>query len=311
MTTVTPLPTPVPSRQDPSNFSTRADEFLSALPTFGTELNLVVGEVNTNASNASTSASTASTQAGISTTQAGIATNKAGEAATSAQRANDWANKTTGTVDGGEYSAKHYAQEAGLLTEKYQGALSSDPTLDKSGNPLEAGDWYINSSTGFIRAYTGIAWVQGISTVAGVTSINGEAGAVTNYVKTTGAQTISTKTLTSPRYTRDDDGSIAGGTWAINYNNGPLIKATVAAAITNITLSNLPASGTLGHLKLMLVNPGAFAITFPVAWKFIKSDFTTTNFAGLGITLPASGVCFFDLITDDAGSNVYVTISRN
>ncbi len=64
MTTVTPLPTPVPSRQDPSNFATRADEFLSALPTFGTEINLVAGEVNTSASNASTAATTATTDTG-------------------------------------------------------------------------------------------------------------------------------------------------------------------------------------------------------------------------------------------------------
>lgn len=156
MTTVTALPIP-PSRQDPLNFSTRADEFLGALPTFGTELNLVAGEVNTNASNASTAASTAATQAGIATTQAGIATTKANEATTA-------------------------RNEAVALTESYQGSLSADPTLDKSGNPLEAGDWYINSSTGFIRTYTGSVWVQGISAVAGVSSFNGQTGDVVYQV---------------------------------------------------------------------------------------------------------------------------------
>lgn len=156
MTTVTALPIP-PSRQDPINFSTRADEFLGALPTFGTELNLVAGEVNTNASNASTAASTAATQAGIATTQAGIATTKANEATTA-------------------------RNEAVALTESYQGSLSADPTLDKSGNPLEAGDWYINSSTGFIRTYTGSVWVQGISAVAGVSSFNGQTGDVVYQV---------------------------------------------------------------------------------------------------------------------------------
>lgn len=150
MSTVTPLPTP-PSRQDPINFSERADNFLGALPTFGTELNLVAGEVNTNALNAETSASTATTQAGIATTQAGIATTKASEATTA-------------------------LNEAVALTEKYQGSLSSDPTLDKSGNPLAAGDWYVNTTTGYIRAYNGSSWVNGISAVAGVTSFNGDVG---------------------------------------------------------------------------------------------------------------------------------------
>lgn len=150
MTTVTPLPTP-PSRQDPINFSTRADAFLGALPTFGTELNLVAGEVNTSATSATTAASTATTQAGIATTQAGIATTKASEATTA-------------------------RNEAVALTESYQGSLSSDPTLDKNGNPLSAGDWYINTTTGLIRAYTGSAWATSVSATAGVSSINSQQG---------------------------------------------------------------------------------------------------------------------------------------
>lgn len=285
MTTVSSLPA-APSRNSPSDFATKADAWVAALGTWTTQVNTVAGEVNTNASTASTAASTATTQAGIATTAANTATTKASEATTA-------------------------RNEAVALTEKFQGELSSDPTLDKTGGPITAGDWYVNTTTGLIRAYNGTSWVNSTNVSSGVASINGETGVVAGYVKETGAQTLATKTFTTPRYTIDNDGTISGGTWAIDYNNGPLIKATVGAAITSITLSNLPASGTLGHLKLMLVNPGAFAITFPAAWKFIKSDFTTTNFAGLGVTLPASGVVFLDLITEDAGSNIYVTISRN
>lgn len=87
---ITALPTP-PSRQDPANFSSRADDFLGALPTFATETNTVsdfcetkATEALTSANNASTSASTATTQAGISTTQAGIATTQASTATTQA-----------------------------------------------------------------------------------------------------------------------------------------------------------------------------------------------------------------------------------
>jgi len=46
MTTITALPTP-PSRSDPANFAVRGDAFMTALPTFATECNLVAGEVNT------------------------------------------------------------------------------------------------------------------------------------------------------------------------------------------------------------------------------------------------------------------------
>lgn len=43
---ITPLPTPVPSRLDPVNFATRADAFLTSLPTFGDELNDFASEAN-------------------------------------------------------------------------------------------------------------------------------------------------------------------------------------------------------------------------------------------------------------------------
>lgn len=51
MTTITALPTP-PSRQDPTNFNDRADAFLSALPQFATEANLVASETNIASTNA-------------------------------------------------------------------------------------------------------------------------------------------------------------------------------------------------------------------------------------------------------------------
>lgn len=78
-----------------------------------------------------------------------------------------------------ESAAAASALEAAGLVGSYQGALAADPTLDKDGNPLAAGDWYINTATGFVRAYNGSAWVQGISAVAGVSSLNGQTGDLT------------------------------------------------------------------------------------------------------------------------------------
>jgi len=64
---ITALPTP-PSRTDAANFSARADAFLGALPTFGTEANALAVEVNGYASNAAASASTAVNAPGTSAT---------------------------------------------------------------------------------------------------------------------------------------------------------------------------------------------------------------------------------------------------
>lgn len=143
---ITPLSAP-PTRADPVSFAERADTFLSELPTLAVEMNAAIVEINSNTLTAVASASTATTAAGTATAAAGTATAAANEAAG--------------------------------LTENYQGALALDPALDKSGNPLTEGDWYVNTTTGSIRAYTGSTWVNAVSAVAGVTDFNGRTGSVT------------------------------------------------------------------------------------------------------------------------------------
>lgn len=46
MSQITLLPTPVPQASDPTNFDTRADQFLTALPTFASEANTLATEMN-------------------------------------------------------------------------------------------------------------------------------------------------------------------------------------------------------------------------------------------------------------------------
>lgn len=150
---ITALPT-IPSRQQPeATFATNGDNFLGALPTFGTEANALAADVNAKEAAASSAATTATT--------------KAGEALASANAA-----------AASQVAAAGSAEEAAELVERYQGALASDPTVNKTGGPLVAGDWYANTTTNTMRAYTGAWWVQAVSAVAGVSSINGETGDV-------------------------------------------------------------------------------------------------------------------------------------
>lgn len=163
---ITPLP-PAPLPTDtPAEFNEKAFDLVAALEDFVTETNALAVAVDADATAADADAATALTQAGIATT-------KAGEALASANAA-----------------AASEAEAAGLV-EKYQGSHSSDPSVDKDGNPLTAGDWYVNSSTGLIRAYTGSAWVTSVNVTAGVSSFSAGSTGLTPSTLTQGDITLS------------------------------------------------------------------------------------------------------------------------
>ena len=145
-TPITALPD-APDRSDRATFSSRATAMFDALKNlFVSQVNAAASVTYTNANEAVTAASTATTAASTASTAATTATNA--------------------------------ASSAESLVVKYQGALAADPSLNKTGGALTAGDWYVNTSTGLLRVYNGSAWVQGVSSVSGVTSVNGQSGDV-------------------------------------------------------------------------------------------------------------------------------------
>lgn len=278
MTTITQSITPLPVAPDPFTmdrdaFNVAAAAFVLAQKAEAVELETFRTQVNTVKGEMVVDAATATTQAGVATTQAGLATtNGAAQVALAAAQA-----------DLAAASAASAAATAG------------------------AAPWQSGSAYAQYAAAISLIDLQTYRRKTAGSSATDPSLDPTNWEALTGT---SGATYTAPKYTRDDDGNISGGTWAIDYANGPVIKATATAGITSITMSNWPASGIAGHLRLML-SAGAYSITFP-AWKWIKSDLTiSTTFADLGLTLPPANFVIIDLFSDDGGTTMYATVGRN
>lgn len=125
---ITALPTPVPTRQDPSNFSERADAFLSALPAFGTEANALATEVNQDSIDAASSAAEAVTAAG---------------AANAAANVTKWVSGTTYTEGQVTWSPSTFLS----YRRKTNGAGTTDPSADSTNWTLVAGTGTVTPSS--------------------------------------------------------------------------------------------------------------------------------------------------------------------
>lgn len=223
---LTPVPTISPGLgnvPDPSEaeavFDADAFDFTTRLPGFGDDVKAIGDATYLNAQ-------WAEAKAGEADADATAAALSASNAATS------------------ESNAADSATEAAGLVEKYQGALASDPALDKTGGVLTDGDWCINSVTGFVRAYTVAGgWVNGITAVAGVSAINGLTGGL-NVKTLHGVSTLGTGDLIT--YT----------TTAVSKTLANMEHCTVTAATQTITLPATPTEGFECYISV-----GAFADT--------------------------------------------------
>lgn len=75
------------------------------------------------------------------------------------------------------YDAEWHADRVALLNSLFLGALPGDPTTGKDGAPLVAGNFY-QVIGGPIRSYNGAEWTQSIASMSGVSSLNGQSGAL-------------------------------------------------------------------------------------------------------------------------------------
>ena len=156
--TITALPTP-PSRSDPTNFDTRADAFLGALPTLATEINTWAGQANSTAStvnsdklaaqtaktNAETAETNAETAQGLAEDARDAANASAGSAATSAATATSQAANAAASASSAAASAlSAQAAAADAVAVVTGGTASLAPAAGKI--PLAGADGRIDAA---------------------------------------------------------------------------------------------------------------------------------------------------------------------
>jgi hypothetical protein len=285
MTTITPLPD-APTRADPENFSARGDALMTALPDFVTETNLLAGELNTALADAQTAAGNASTHAGTASTQAGIATTKAGEAAASAATAlnapGTTATSTTSlTIGTGSKSLTIQTGKSIAVGASVIIAYTTTPANRMSGvvTAYDSGTGALTvtaDATGGSGTYT--AWTVSLGSVGADLSV---------YATKTGTETLTNKTITGTKETK-----VAIGASDIDLALGNYFTRTISGT-TTLTVSNVPATGTVGAFVLELTNGGSATVNWFSGCKWA---------GGTAPTLTSSGVDLIAFYTHDGGT---------
>jgi hypothetical protein len=196
---ITPLPTP-PSRDDPTNFATRADAFLGALPDFATEANDLADDVNDDAVAAAASASTATTQAGLAQTAANAAAATAG--------ASLWVSGTTyneGVVVWSPINSFTYRR----ITN---GAGTTDPSADPT-------NWKQLSGTGDVSQ-------TGTQTLSNKTFLNAKEKITVSATAATGTIAYDVATQSVLYYTTN-----ASGNFTVNIRGSSSVTLNSLMAI--------------------------------------------------------------------------------
>jgi len=232
MATSPPSITALPAPPDPNNratFNTLAYPWSVAQQTLATQVGAVAANVYDNAVDGATQAALATTngqaQVTLAAAQVTLATAKAvltaaDAVATAADRVQTGLDRTATGTSASDAEASRVAAD-----KRYLGSKATAPTLDNQGAALATGAVYYDTALSKVRTWTGSAWVEGISAVSGVTSVNGQTGALTGIVDLTTAQTLTNITLTAP---------------VINNPTGTGFVTSVNSMAGAVTISVLP-----------------------------------------------------------------------
>lgn len=234
--------------------------------TFPADMLALASNTYSNASEAGGSATAASASASAASGSATSASTQATAAATSASNAA--ASASTASTQ-----ATAAAASATAASKLNLGNKASPPTLDNQGAALLAGATYYDTTLAKWRVWTGSAWNDGISSIAGVASVDGLTGAVTlktvNGAAISGAGNVVTAqsvtglvksngTTRSAAVAGTDyvpiSGSGATGTWGISVSGNAGTVTNGVYAIGNQTISGVKTFDAGVHVAVGVVS---------------------------------------------------------
>ena len=196
---------------------------------------------------AATSATNAATSATASASSATSSASSASSASTQASNASSSATAAASSATAAAASATSAANSADAFDDIYLGSKSSDPSTDNDGDALAAGMLYFNTTDDVLRVYSGSAWQNA-------------AVDTTSFITLSGTQTLTNKTLTSPKI----------GTSILDTNGNELSKVTAtSSAVNEFTLANaatgngprLSVTGDDSNIDLDLLAKGTGHVT--------------------------------------------------
>ena len=211
-----------------ASFNAEAYAWGTAMPTVASGIHGIAESAKTNATAAKEQAEAAQEQAeaaqqikddanyevgllaAAASTSAGIASGYASAASSSAGLA-DGSKVAAGVSAGLAEGSRIAASKLNL------GGKASAPALDNQGDALLTGATYYDTVLDKWRVWTGIAWADGVSSIAGVSSLNGLTGDVTLNQFDVGDTLTTARALTAPDWLYCDGGVYLQSSYADLY----------------------------------------------------------------------------------------------
>ena len=221
-----------------ASFNVEAYAWGTAMPTVASGIHGIAESAKTNATAAKEQAEAAQQIKDDANYEVGLLATAASTSAGNASGYASAASSSAGLADGSKVAAgvsAGLAEGSRIAASKLNlGGKASAPALDNQGDALLTGATYYDTVLDKWRVWTGIAWAEGVSSIAGVSSINGLTGYVTfSRLDIVGDTFTTARTMTAPDWLPCDGGVYLQSSYADLFAELGLLLTPGAEKLAN------------------------------------------------------------------------------